>query len=129
MDRNAHGSSPCILIVEDDAAVRRSLQLLLRSKGLEVRAHGSATNALADPMTIEAACLVADLKMPDIDGIELLRTLRQRGWKGSAILISGFMTDVLEAQARMAGYAGILRKPVADSLLVAKIQELVAQYV
>ena len=126
MNRNLVPSRPCVLIVEDDDAVRRSTELLLRSRGLDVRAHATAATALADPLTLGAVCLVADLKMPDVDGIELLQALRHRGWQGPAILISGFMTDALEEQARRIGYVEVLRKPVADNLLTTKVREVMA---
>ncbi|HEX6260226.1 MAG TPA: response regulator, partial [Woeseiaceae bacterium] len=107
-------------------AVRRSLQLLLCSKGLEVRAYRSARQAISDPLTRGASCLVADLVMPEIDGIELLDTLRREGWYGPAVLISGFLTDALEQQAREGGFAEVLRKPVGDSILVNTIRRLIS---
>ena len=117
---------PCILVVEDDDAVRRSLQLLLCSKGLEVRAYRSARQAVSDSLTRSASCLVADLVMPEIDGIELLDTLRREGWNGPAVLISGFLTDALEKRAREGGFAEVLRKPLGDCILVNTVCRLIS---
>src|SRR3954466_4862503 len=71
-----------IVIVEDDARVRRSLQLLLTGQGFEVRAYPSARGLGSDPEAPKSDCLVADLIMPDSDGLALLRQLRHAGWTG-----------------------------------------------
>lgn len=118
---------PCVLIVEDDDAVRRSLQLLLRANGLDARAFSSAAQALADPRTREAECLVADLVMPEVDGIELLEGLRKDGWQGPAVLISGYLTDPLEKQAKEAGFAVILQKPLREHILVESVRTLISR--
>jgi CheY-like chemotaxis protein len=116
----------CVLVVEDDAAVRRSLQLLLRSHGLDVRAYASARRALADPRARAARCLIADLAMPDLDGIALLRALRADGWAGPAILISGELDEDIEQRGRDAGFELVLRKPMFDGQLTARIADLIA---
>lgn len=117
------GERPCVLLVEDDAATRRSLQLLLRSRGVEVRAHASASQALADRKARSAACLVSDLVMPDVDGVDLLHALRADGWDRPAILISGHLTPERQAAAREAGYEAVLQKPFADGLLLAVVSK------
>ena len=119
------GARPCILIVEDDSAVRRSLQLRLRAAGFDVRAYAAASAALADPASRAAACLIADLVMQEIDGMRLLRTLREDGWKGPAILISGFLDDALSARALAASFSAVLDKPLADERLMETLSALV----
>jgi FixJ family two-component response regulator len=114
---------PVVLIVEDDDSVRRSLQLLLRSAGLDVRAHESSTAAVADPLALECDCLVADLMMPDLSGIALLRLLREKGWKGPAILISGFVTPAATAEALDAGFMTILPKPIPEAFVVREVRK------
>lgn len=115
---------PVVAIVEDDTAVRRSLQLLLRSHGFDVRAYASAQSASADPQVSAAACLIADLVMPQADGIELLAGLRSDGWTGPAILISAFMTDATIGRARDCGFAHMLSKPFAEGKLVEIVKDL-----
>ena len=117
----------CVLIVEDDAPVRRSLQLLLRSHGLDVRAYASGRTALADPLAQSAHCLIADLAMPDPDGLTLLRSLRELGWSGPAILVSGQIDDDIERRGREAGFDAVLRKPIFDRQLTGRISELLAE--
>ena len=117
---------PCVLVVEDDDAVRRSLQLLLRGRGFDVRAYASARLALADHNTRAAVCLVADLVMPEVDGVALLGALREDGWSGAAILISGFLTPDRAAAAEQAGFAMVLRKPLAETSIVDAVSRAVA---
>lgn len=125
MSKPEGAARPCVLIVEDDAAVRRSLQLLLRGRGLDVRAHASARQALADPNTRTAACLVADLVMPEVDGVSLLSALREDGWKGPAILVSGFLTPERVAAAERVGFTAVLKKPFADASLVEAVSRVI----
>jgi FixJ family two-component response regulator len=115
---------PCILVVEDDDAVRRSLQLLLRSRGMEVRAYASACSALGDSAVMEGKCLIADLMMPEVDGIDLLRKLRENGWSGPAVLVSGHLTPQLEELAMSAGYGAVLHKPVSEGTLTGLMADL-----
>lgn len=122
----AGGSRPCILIVADDAAVRRSLELRLRAAGFDVRAYAEARQALADPETRRAACLIADLVTPGVDGPDLLRMIRAAGWQGPAVLIGGFLTDERTAKALRESYAAVLDKPLADARLMETVNRLVA---
>lgn len=121
-----HSSTPAsVLLVEDDDAVRRSLQLLLRSHGYEVRAFASAVGLGQDAKAQRADCLIADLIMPQTDAMQLLAELRANGWSGRSILISGFLDAGWEAKARGAGYDAVLAKPISDSVLVRTVAELV----
>ena len=115
---------PRVLLVEDDGAVRRALQLVLRAHGYDVRAYPSAVGLSRDPEALRAACLVADLVMPEKGAIELLAALRAAGWQGQAILISGHLTPEREEQAKRAGFARILAKPIADAALARAVAEL-----
>lgn len=113
-----------LLVVEDEPALRRSLQLLLHANGFEVRAYGSGAALLADPAPLHAVCLIADYRMPDCNGVETLKALRARGWDGRAIMISGFLGDDLRRDATAAGFDIILEKPIRDQMLVNAIDRL-----
>ncbi len=115
---------PRILLVEDDDAVRRSLQLLLVSRGYDVRAYRSGHGLAEDPEALMAVCLVADLIMPESDALQLLHDLRGAGWHGPAILISGHLTDEWASQAKAAGYDAVLPKPLGETMLVGWIGRL-----
>lgn len=113
-----------ILLVEDDAAVRRALQLLLSAQGYEVRAYPSGRGLAADPEALRSQCLVADLIMPDGDAIKLLRDMRHAGWAGRAVLISGHLTDEWSGRALDEGFDALLEKPLKDAALTACIGTL-----
>jgi len=106
-----------VLVVEDDAAVRRSLQLLLVAQGYDVRAYPSAAGLAQDPEALRADCLVADLMMPDGNAVTLLTDLRSSGWKGQAVLISGHLTNEWAERALAHGYAAAFAKPIGDAVL------------
>ncbi|CAN5444169.1 hypothetical protein BH10PSE3_BH10PSE3_20050 [soil metagenome] len=121
-----HEGRARLLLVEDDPGVRRSLQLLLHGRGFEVRAYASGLALLADPTALGAACLVADYRMPEIDGLSILRRLRELGWQGQALLISAFPSARLVDQALAAGYSRVIEKPLVEAALVDAVQRVVA---
>ena len=108
---------PRLLLVEDDAGVRRSLQLLLRARGFDVRAYSAGAALLADPLSDSAGCFVADYSMDDLDGLEVLSRLRSRGWTGPAVLITAFPTADLRARALASGFDEVLEKPFREHVL------------
>lgn len=101
-----------ILLLEDDAGVRRALHLMLRAHGFDVHAHEAAGPLLADPAVAGADFLIADYRLVDSNGIEVLHALRASGWQGRAILITGIALPTLRAEALAAGYAAVLEKPL-----------------
>lgn len=109
---------PRVLLVEDDSAVRRSIQLILQAHGYDVRAFSSGTLALADPSAIEAACLVTDYRMAGMSGLDLLRGLRAVGWRRPAILITTHRSDYTE-ESEDPLFDEILEKPLLDRRLCA----------
>jgi len=117
-----------LLLVEDDPGVRRSLQLLLRGRGFEVRAYASGLALLADPTALEAVCLIADYRMPEIDGLSILRQLRERGWRGQALLITAFPSARLVDQAVAAGFGRVIEKPLVEAGLVEAVERAVAAH-
>ncbi|NIJ15392.1 response regulator transcription factor [Sphingobium vermicomposti] len=108
---------PRLLLVEDDAGVRRSLQLLFRARGFDVRAYATGAALLADPLTRDACCFVADFRLEEIDGIEVLARLRKTGWSGPAVLITAFPSADLSARALAQGFGQVLEKPFREHAL------------
>jgi FixJ family two-component response regulator len=117
---------PRLLLVEDDAPVRRSLQLLLESHGYDVRAYRSGGGLDRDSEALRADCLVADMMLGDGDGLGLLDSLKAAGWLGRSVLISGHHSAQLEADARGRGYDLVLAKPLSDAALTGGIARLVS---
>lgn len=115
---------PKILLVEDDPAVRRSLQLLLSGRGYDVRSYASSSKLLADAANRTAVCFIADYRMPGLDGIAVLRELRGGGWKGAAILITAFPSPDLAPRALREGFDIVLEKPLRDSAISEALSRL-----
>lgn len=114
-----------ILLVEDDAAVRRSLQLILAGAGYDVRAYGFPRGLASDSEAMQSACLVADLVLDDEDAIGLLDEMRSEGWTGPAVLISGYLNDKWRSEALRAGFDAVLEKPISGAPLLKEIQRLI----
>jgi FixJ family two-component response regulator len=113
-----------ILLVEDDPAVRRSMQLLLQAQGFDVRAYANGITLLADETNDDAKCFVADYRMDDLNGIAVLTRLRERGWGGPAVLITAYATNDLSGAAIAAGFDVVLEKPLRKHALVEAVMRL-----
>lgn len=109
-------------IVDDEEPVRKSLAFLLITAGFTVRVHESATAFLSVAPTIRNGCLVTDLRMPDLDGVELLRRLRGLGAKVPAIVITGHGDVPMAVEAMKAGALDFIEKPFNDDVLIEAIE-------
>jgi len=113
----------CVIhIVDDEESVRKSLAFLLTTVGFTVRVHESATRFLELAPTIGAACLVTDLRMPDMSGVELLEKLRGSGTLMPAIVITGHGDVPMAVAAMKAGAADFIEKPFEDEVLIEAIR-------
>ncbi|MGQ0741086.1 MAG: response regulator transcription factor [Alphaproteobacteria bacterium] len=110
-----------VFVVDDDAAVRDSMSLLLESYGLIVRAFTSAKEFLREQPELANGCLLLDLHMPQMSGLELLDRLRDRGATIPVIAMTGRYDAALGARVRDAGARDILLKPIDDAELIATI--------
>lgn len=115
-----------IVIVEDDPAVRRSLQMLLLANGHEVRTHASGAALLADKRPDAPDCLITDYRLSGMDGIALLQTLRAQGWECPAILITAFASAPLRDSAIAAGFQLVFEKPLRQHALADAVARLSA---
>jgi FixJ family two-component response regulator len=106
-----------VSVVDDDRSCRESMCRLLRSLGYTVDLFSSAAEFLASPRLAETACLIADIQMPDMTGLELYRHLVDTGQAIPTILVTGFPNDVDRALALNDGVVCYLRKPVDDEHL------------
>jgi FixJ family two-component response regulator len=126
LSRAPDGERPRLLLVEDDTPVRRSLQLLLQSRGYDVRAYRCGAGLASDPEALRAACLVTDLVLPQCDGIGLLGELRRAGWAGPAVLITGRLDEEARARAEEVGFDQVLVKPLPHSMLTGCLARLLS---
>ena len=104
--------NPLVSIVEDDQFFRESMRRLMRSLGYMVDVFSSAAEFLASPRLNETACLIADVNMPAMTGLELHRRLADTGHAIPTILITAFPNDVDRARALNDGVTCYLAKPV-----------------
>lgn len=114
-----------IHIVDDEEVVRTSLAFLLGTAGFAVRIHASATAFLETGADAKNACLITDLRMPDIDGVELLRQLRARGAMLPVIVITGHGDVQMAVEAMKNGALDFIEKPFSDTVLLEAIERAV----
>ncbi len=119
---NMPKKSGIVLIVDDDAAVRSSLKFALELEGLSVRLYDGPAALLADANLPRCACLVVDYRMPGMDGLRLVDTLRARDVVLPAILITGHTDKQLYYSAEIAGVGCVIEKPLSDGALIASIR-------
>jgi two-component system response regulator FixJ len=108
-------------IIDDDGAVRDSLVFLLRTARYEVRSYDSAVTFLADFKADGPGCIITDVRMPEVSGIELLHRLKERGIDLPVIVITGHGDIALAVEAMKAGAVDFLEKPFDDERVVAAI--------
>ena len=108
-------------VIDDDEAVRDSLAFLLKSAGIEVRTYDSATAFLAAVPENVGGCIVTDVRMPEISGVDLLRRLRELKVTIPVIVITGHGDVQLAVEAMKIGAADFIEKPFDDDVLLAAI--------
>ncbi|WP_321889681.1 response regulator [Paraburkholderia bannensis] len=106
-----------VLIVEDDASVREATRSLVRSLGWTVRTHSSAEELLQCETLADVACIISDVQMPGLSGIEMYRRLLERGTTAPIIFITAFASDLLQRQAHEVGALCVFSKPVDAALI------------
>jgi FixJ family two-component response regulator len=106
-----------VSVVEDDQFFRESMRRLMRSLGHRVEAFASAADFLASPRLAETACLIADVNMPAMTGIELYRHLSDAGRAIPTILVTAYPKDIERSRALNDGVVCYLRKPVDEEHL------------
>jgi two-component system, LuxR family, response regulator FixJ len=114
-------------VVDDEEAVRNSLAFLLTKAGFTVRIHESATAFLAAAPTIQNGCLITDLRMPDMDGVQLLQRLRALPVKIPSIVITGHGDVPMAVEAMKAGAVDFIEKPFEHSVLFEAIRRAAAE--
>lgn len=114
-----------VLIVEDDDSMRQAIERLLNVAGFATTAYLSAEHLLvAGPMEGDA-CVVSDLKLPGMSGLELLAAMHARGWRQPMILITAHDSPAMRKEAAQSGVATFLAKPFLGNALVAAVRSAV----
>lgn len=111
-----------IYVVDDDSDVLGSLQFLLETDGFAVRTFKSGAALLGDAASGGADCFVIDYKMPNMNGLDLVKSLRNRDISAPIILITGHPDEQITQRAASAGVRHVVRKPLLDESLVSLIR-------
>ena len=107
-----------ISVIDDDASVRAATNNLLGSHGYPVRTFASAEEFLQSGEFNDSSCVIADVQMPAMSGLDLLTHMRNRGHKASFIFITAFPDESVRARALKAGAICFLAKPFAGPALI-----------
>jgi FixJ family two-component response regulator len=110
-----------IAIVDDDPSILKALSVLLRSRSLEAKTFRSGPEFLASLADEVPSCLILDLQMPEMTGLEIQQDLARRGLKIPTIIVTAHDEADMRARCKSAGAIACLPKPVRDELLFAAI--------
>jgi two-component system response regulator FixJ len=119
--------SDVVHVIDDDEASRQSLAFLLESAQIGVRTYASATMFLDLVTGMSASCIVTDVRMPGMSGIDLLRRLKELGIEVPVIVITGHGDVPLAVEAMKIGAADFLEKPFDDEVLLASVRSALRQ--
>lgn len=120
-------SDPIVYVIDDDDGVRHSLEFLLDVAGIRVRSFPSADAFLKASPPLAGACIVTDIRMPGMGGIEFVEELKKRGATVPVIVITGHADVPLAIQAMKAGVADFIEKPFDDEIMQSAIRGALMQ--
>ena len=123
MRPNSNNARPTIFVVDDDSAVRDALKLLLRSLGQSVETFGSGQEFLEAYSEDRPGCLVLDIRMPGMSGLELQQQLNERHSSLPIIFITGHGEVPMAVEAMQAGAVDFIQKPFRDQDLIDRINQ------
>jgi FixJ family two-component response regulator len=107
--------TPVVSIVDDDSAVRLALSSLIRSLGWQAQLYESAEEFLSSGQVVHTSCLISDIRMPGMSGIEMHERLLAQGHAPATIFVSAYPTPALQAKAIGNGALVLLQKPYASA--------------
>jgi len=119
-------SQPTVFIVDDDPAIRKSLQLLIEMVGLTVRTFSSATCLLETYQSGDAGCLILDIRMPGMNGLDLQQELNRRCFDLPIIVLTGYADVPSAIRALKSGAVDFLEKPVEEDVLLNHVRRALA---
>lgn len=114
-------------VVDDDAAMRDSLAFLLEEAGLATRLYEGPGELLAQADALEPGCILTDVRMPEMSGLDLIRKLRERGVRDPVLVMTGHADVPLAIEAMRLGVADFIEKPFDDEQLVGSLQAALQQ--
>ncbi len=120
-------TDPIVYIVDDDLSVREALEALLRNEGWDVETFSSAQGFLAHPRDLAPSCLILDVNLPDLSGLDLQTRLATQRMEIPIIFITGYGDVPMSVRAMKGGAAEFLIKPFGDDVLLGAIKEAIAR--
>jgi DNA-binding NtrC family response regulator len=118
-------NNPLVCVIDDESVIRESLSFLLRSAGLRVRAFSSAQEFLTNPPVETLGCLVVDVQLPGISGLDLQKELARSGARIPMIFMTGYGDIPMSVRAIKAGAIEFLTKPFSDEDLLSAIDQAI----
>ncbi len=115
-----------VYIVDDDQYARESLEWLIESVNLKVKSFSNAQLFLSETSPEISGCLILDVRMPDINGMELFQQIRQQNYNLPVIIMTGHADVAMAVRAMKAGAFDFIEKPYNDSLMLERIQNAIA---
>ena len=109
-------------LVDDDEAIRRSVGFMLKTSGYHVRSYESGVALLKAAPNLESGCVLLDIRMPDMDGLEVQEALKSRGVTLPVIIMTGHGDVSLAVQAMKAGAVDFIEKPFEKAILLSAIE-------
>ena len=117
--------TPVVFVVDDDVSVRESLELLIRSAGWEPELFASAQEFLARPRAFAPSCLILDVNLPDLNGLELQKRIAADRVEMPIIFVTGYGDVPMTVKAMKAGAVEFLTKPFGDDVLLSAIRNAI----
>src|ERR1700752_1185575 len=127
MDSQKPEATPIVFVVDDDISVRESLELLIRFAGWQPETFASAKEFLTRPRSMTPSCLVLDVSLPDLNGLELQKLIASDRVAMPIIFITGHGDVPMTVQAMKAGAVEFLTKPFDDEVLLNAIHQAIAR--
>src|SRR5712671_273735 len=118
-------TTPIVFVVDDDVSVRESLELLIRCEGLQPETFASAQEFLDRPRALVPSCLVLDVSLPGLNGLELQKRVAIERTDVPIIFITGYGDVPMTVQAMKAGAVEFLTKPFSDDVLLSAIRNAI----
>lgn len=120
-------SESVVHVIDDDESARQSLEFLLDCAGFTVRSYESAVDFLRQLPAMEHGCIITDVRMPEMSGVELISRLKELGVAEPVIVITGHADVPLAIQAMKAGVADFIEKPFSDDAILGAVRAALAR--
>lgn len=112
-----------VYVVDDDEAVRRSVGFMLKTSGFQVRVYPSGAELLKEARSLAAGCILLDIRMPGMDGLEVQSALKEAGVAFPVIIMTGHGDVPLSVKAMKAGAVDFIEKPFEKGTLIAALEQ------